>query len=198
MPALNVSRIADGEKRGDGLERRPLVGIARERETSAGDAALFQREIRTLSGPRMAQPLNPMVQDQAGIASRGVHADGRSHGQIATTTDARHTAANAGRSVNGIGSSSRTRRCCVPQVRLRIPISPATVAAFCQRNQIRRFSVCGSVLRQDFGPESDVDVLVEFAPEARVGYIRLAGMERELSGILGRPADMHTVAGLKP
>ena len=71
-------------------------------------------------------------------------------------------------------------------MRSRIPISPIAVAAFCEKNQIRRFSVFGSVLRQDFGPESDVDVLVEFAPEARVGYIRLAGMERELSGILGR------------
>ena len=83
-------------------------------------------------------------------------------------------------------------------MRSRIPISPIALAAFCEENQIRRFSVFGSVLRKDFGPESDVDVLVEFAPEARVGYIRLAGMERELSGILGRRADMHTVAGLKP
>ena len=65
------------------------------------------------------------------------------------------------------------------EVRTGIPISPIAVAAFCEKNQIRRFSVFGSVLRQDFGPESDVDVLVEFAPEARVGYIRLAGMERD-------------------
>ncbi len=72
------------------------------------------------------------------------------------------------------------------------------VAAFCQRNRIRRLAFFGSVLRDDFGPESDVDVLVEFESDARVGFITLAGMEIELSRILGRRAEMHTVKGLNP
>ena len=54
----------------------------------------------------------------------------------------------------------------------------------------------GSVLRDDFGPESDVDVLVEFEPGARVGLIRLAGMEIELSEMIGREVDMRTAEDL--
>ena len=50
----------------------------------------------------------------------------------------------------------------------------------------------GSALRDDFTPDSDVDVLVEFEPGTRIGMIRLAGIELELSGILGRKVDMHT------
>jgi len=50
----------------------------------------------------------------------------------------------------------------------------------------------GSVLRDDFGPSSDVDVLVEFEPGTKVGLIRLAGMELELSEILGHKVDLNT------
>ncbi len=59
------------------------------------------------------------------------------------------------------------------------------LAEFCRKHRIRRLSFFGSVLRDDFGPESDVDVLVEFEPGAVVGYIRLAGIEEELSRLLG-------------
>lgn len=72
------------------------------------------------------------------------------------------------------------------------------IADFCRRNQIRKLSVFGSALREDFRPESDVDVLVEFEPEARVGLIRLAGMEIELGQILGRKIDMNTPRCLSP
>jgi predicted nucleotidyltransferase len=50
----------------------------------------------------------------------------------------------------------------------------------------------GSVLRDDFAPSSDVDVLVEFEPGTKVGLIRLAGMELELSEILGHKVDLNT------
>jgi len=70
------------------------------------------------------------------------------------------------------------------------------VADFCRRNHIRSLSLFGSVLSEDFGPDSDVDVLVEFEPGHRVGLIRLAGMEIELSRILGRRIDMRTPADL--
>ncbi len=53
-------------------------------------------------------------------------------------------------------------------------------------------SIFGSALRKDFRLESDVDVLVEFEPNARVGLIRLAGIEMELSEILGRQVDLNT------
>jgi len=66
------------------------------------------------------------------------------------------------------------------------------VADFCRRNRIRRLAFFGSVLRPDFRPDSDVDVLVEFEPGARVGLIRLAGIEMELSAVLGRKVDLNT------
>ena len=62
----------------------------------------------------------------------------------------------------------------------RIDIPKEEIAAFCQCNHIRRMALFGSVLRDDFTPESDVDVLVEFEPDARIGYIGLAGLEIEL------------------
>ena len=71
------------------------------------------------------------------------------------------------------------------------------LAEFCRRNQIRRLSFFGSVLRQDFGPDSDVDVLVEFEPGAVVGFFKLHDIEVELSCLLGgRKVDLHTPAGL--
>ena len=67
------------------------------------------------------------------------------------------------------------------------------IADFCRRHHIRKLSLFGSVLRDDFGPNSDADVLVEFEPGHVPGLIRLAGLEFELSEILGgRRVDMNT------
>jgi predicted nucleotidyltransferase len=77
--------------------------------------------------------------------------------------------------------------------RPKLSIPQDQVAAFCRRHHIRKLSLFGSVLRDDFGPESDVDVLVEFEPGHVPGLIRLAGMELQLSEILGgRKVDMNT------
>ncbi len=74
-----------------------------------------------------------------------------------------------------------------------IKIPRSKIADFCRRNHIRRLAFFGSVLRQDFRPDSDVDVLVEFDPAHVPGFLRLAAMERELSGLLGsRRVDMRT------
>lgn len=67
---------------------------------------------------------------------------------------------------------------------------------FCRRHHIRKLSLFGSVLRDDFRPDSDVDVLVEFEPGYSVGLIRLAGMEIELAKIVGRKVDLRTPAEL--
>jgi predicted nucleotidyltransferase len=56
----------------------------------------------------------------------------------------------------------------------------------------------GSVLRDDFRPDSDVDVLVSFEPEARIGFITLSRMQRELSEIFQRSVDLVPMDGLKP
>lgn len=74
---------------------------------------------------------------------------------------------------------------------LKIDIPQAEIEDFCRRNQIRRLALFGSVLRDDFSPDSDVDVLVEFEPDARVG-LRFFRIERELSQILGREVDLNT------
>jgi predicted nucleotidyltransferase len=74
----------------------------------------------------------------------------------------------------------------------RITASPGVIADFCRRCHIRRLSLFGSVLRDDFRPESDVDVLVEFEPAHVPGYIRMAAMENELSVLLGRKVDLLT------
>jgi predicted nucleotidyltransferase len=81
-------------------------------------------------------------------------------------------------------------------VRARIAVDREHLAAFCRRHRIRRLALFGSVLREDFWPDSDVDVLVEFAPDHPVGLIRLADIERELSALLGRQADLRTPADL--
>ena len=80
----------------------------------------------------------------------------------------------------------------------RIEVPRERIADFCRRHRIRRFSFFGSVLREDFAPGSDVDVLVEFEPGTQVGLIALSGMEIELSGILGRKVDLNTEGFLSP
>ena len=72
----------------------------------------------------------------------------------------------------------------------RIAVPDERVAAFCQQWQIVELALFGSVLRDDFGPESDVDVLVTFAPSARWSLLDLVRMEDELTVLLGRPVDL--------
>jgi hypothetical protein len=79
---------------------------------------------------------------------------------------------------------------------MRLSYDRSQLAEFCRRNHIRRLALFGSVLREDFGPESDVDVLVEFEPGAKVGLLRMAALESEFSRIIGRKADLRTPADL--
>jgi predicted nucleotidyltransferase len=74
----------------------------------------------------------------------------------------------------------------------KVSLPKSRIAEFCKRNRIRRLSLFGSVLREDFGPDSDVDILVEFEPGTRVGLIRLSGLEIELGNIVGRKVDLNT------
>src|SRR3954463_2005015 len=75
--------------------------------------------------------------------------------------------------------------------RARIPIPADALADFCRRHHIRRLSFFGSVLRDDFRPDSDIDVLVEFE-DGHVPGLAFFAMENELAGILGRPVDLNT------
>jgi predicted nucleotidyltransferase len=76
--------------------------------------------------------------------------------------------------------------------RARINIPHNELAAFCRRNNILKLSLFGSVLRDDFGPESDIDVLVEFQKGRVPGLITLSGLELELGRIFGRKVDLRT------
>lgn len=75
---------------------------------------------------------------------------------------------------------------------MQITLPKESLAQFCQRHHIQKLSVFGSVLRDDFQPDSDVDFLVEFQAEYPPGLIRLAGMELELSKLIQRKADLRT------
>jgi uncharacterized protein len=76
----------------------------------------------------------------------------------------------------------------------RIAVDREQIADFCRKHHIRRLSFFGSVLRDDFGPESDVDVLVEFVPGKTPGLFRIVAMEFELEEIfgIGRKVDLRT------
>lgn len=75
----------------------------------------------------------------------------------------------------------------------RLFVSRLQVAEFCRKHHIKKLSLFGSVLRDDFRPDSDIDVLVEFEPGHTPGFLGLAGMEIELSKLFGgRKIDMRT------
>lgn len=79
----------------------------------------------------------------------------------------------------------------------RLSLDPRAVAAFCRQHSIRRLSLFGSVLGSEFGPASDVDVLVEFEPGKEPGLLGLARMELDFSVLVGgRTVDMRTAEDL--
>ena len=78
----------------------------------------------------------------------------------------------------------------------KISIPQDKLAEFCQRHHIRKLSLFGSVLRDDFRPDSDVDVLVEFEPGHVPGFLGISFMQIELSNLLGREVDLRTPAEL--
>lgn len=74
----------------------------------------------------------------------------------------------------------------------RITLPRERIAEFCRRNGIVRLALFGSVLRDDFRPDSDVDVLVWFRPGSSIGLIGMARLENELADLLGRRVDLRT------
>lgn len=75
----------------------------------------------------------------------------------------------------------------------KLHISRESIEGFCKLNHIRKLSFFGSVLRADFGPESDVDILVEFEPGCTPGFFGLFDLENELSTMLGvKKVDLRT------
>jgi len=79
-----------------------------------------------------------------------------------------------------------------------VQIDDEHIRRFCVENRVRRLALFGSILREDFSPDSDVDVLVEFVPEAAVGFLGISRMEQELTRLFGRQSEIHTFSGLHP
>jgi uncharacterized protein len=77
----------------------------------------------------------------------------------------------------------------------KIAIDRQRLAEFCRRHHVRRLALFGSVLRDDFGPDSDVDILVEFNPGHVPGFA-FVNLEDELSAMVGRKVDLHTPGSL--
>jgi predicted nucleotidyltransferase len=80
----------------------------------------------------------------------------------------------------------------------RIPIPKDEIVEFCRHNRITRLALFGSVLGERFGPGSDVDVLVTFAPDAQIGFVTLGRIQRELEELLQHQVDLVPQDGLKP
>jgi hypothetical protein len=72
------------------------------------------------------------------------------------------------------------------------------IAEICRRYQVRELSVFGSAVRGDMRPDSDIDLRVEFEPDARIGLFEFAGMEEELAALVGRKVDLVSKRGFKP
>jgi predicted nucleotidyltransferase len=83
----------------------------------------------------------------------------------------------------------------MPSMSPKIAIDRSRVAEFCRRHHIQRLALFGSVLRDDLGPNSDVDILVEFEPGHVPGF-GMVDLEDELSALVGRKVDLHTPASL--
>ena len=73
-----------------------------------------------------------------------------------------------------------------------IKLDSEKIAEFCRRHGVRRLSLFGSILREDFGPDSDIDVLVEFGADGTPSLLDLGGMLVELTEMLGRQVDLKT------
>ena len=80
---------------------------------------------------------------------------------------------------------------------IKVELPKERIADFCRRHHIRKLAVFGSALREDFRPDSDLDVLVEFDPGHTPG-LAFFGMEQELSELLGRKVDLNTAQFLSP
>jgi len=77
----------------------------------------------------------------------------------------------------------------------KVSVDPERLAEFCRQNGVRRLAIFGSALRDDFGPASDVDVLIEFEP-GRTPGLRFFWMQEELSRLFDRAVDLHTPSSL--
>jgi uncharacterized protein with HEPN domain/predicted nucleotidyltransferase len=80
--------------------------------------------------------------------------------------------------------------------KFRLPLE--AIRAYCKQRPIRRLSLFGSALRTDFGPDSDIDMLIEYAPEAKIDAYAILRQQADLCNLIGRPVDLGTPQTLSP
>ena len=78
----------------------------------------------------------------------------------------------------------------------RLPLE--AIRAYCKQRPIKRLSLFGSALRDDFGPDSDIDMLIEYAPEAKIDAYAILRQQADLCELIGRPVDLGTPQSLNP
>ena len=93
----------------------------------------------------------------------------------------------------GLESEANTMK-----IAIGIELPEAKVAEICHRYRVKELSVFGSAARGEMRPDSDIDLLVDFLPEARLGLLDLSAMTREFSALLGRHVDLAVRPALKP
>jgi uncharacterized protein len=79
-----------------------------------------------------------------------------------------------------------------------LEVPTETIAEICRKYSVKELAVFGSAARGEMRPDSDVDILVEFQPEAWIGLIEFSAMERELADLFARKVDLVSKCGLKP
>ena len=79
----------------------------------------------------------------------------------------------------------------------RLEIPDEAIAAFCKKWKVTQIEAFGSVLRDDFRPDSDIDLLITFEPDSGIDLFDFVDMQDELAGMLGRPVDLHERAGVE-
>jgi len=82
------------------------------------------------------------------------------------------------------------------KTKLNVPLEP--LKELCEQYHVSELALFGSAVRGDCSDTSDLDILVDFMPDARIGFIELSRMQRELSAIFNRPVDLVPKQGLKP
>jgi hypothetical protein len=150
------------------------LGAVQRELRQLSDAGIIQRTVRGNQVYYQANKESPVFAELRGVVTAVAHND---QPLRAATASAQHNAMSK-------GLSERSKHIVVPR---------DEIAEFCQRNHIRRLHLFGSALRDDFRPDSDVDVLVEFEPGHVPGFFRLFDMEMELSALFsGRKVDLRT------
>jgi predicted nucleotidyltransferase len=84
----------------------------------------------------------------------------------------------------------------IPTAHIDLPLDK--IREICRRHYVRELSIFGSALREDFRPDCDIDLLVEFEPDARIGFIELGRLEQDLEDLLGRKIDLGTKRSVRP